>query len=63
MRNEDSSMSRRAEAPGGQPLGETSVASEPVAEGAASSNLSASSDENADKELLCTICGLRACWQ
>ena len=63
MSDEDGMGDQRAEAPTDRRLGERSGTGEPRPAGSPSGDPAAGSDETVEKELLCTICGLRACWQ
>ena len=47
----------------GQDRGGVRDGGESLSETADPQNNTGASDESAGKELLCTICGLRACWQ
>ena len=63
MSDEHASGSQRAEAPGDHRLDERSETGEPRPSGPPPGDPTTSSNEAAEQELLCTICGLRACWQ
>ena len=60
---DEGSRARRVETPGDQPGGKRPDAGRRPPAGTPSDEPAAGAGEAADKELLCTICGLRACWQ